>query len=66
MSTIRLDAADAVEVAEILEFLIDWLDQLAAIDLRWLPLADSAYRIDDMRTVFDACRTQLLTAKIST
>ena len=64
MSAIRLDAADAVELIEVCELLIDWLDRLTARGFERLPLADPAYQITDLRDVLDRCHTQLLNTKI--
>ena len=50
MTTVTLDALDAVELAEILEYLIERLDILAENDLAKLLFADtSPYNIDDLR-----------------
>lgn len=65
MSDIHLDAVDAIEVVEILEFLTDYFDQLSRTGLRWLPLADTSHRLDDMTLALHRCRDQLLTAKLT-
>ena len=64
MSTVRLDIDDAVDVASVLAFLVDWLDVLAGHELRWLPLADSAHRIADLRATLTRAREQLVRAEI--
>ena len=63
MTSVRLDALDAVELVEIFEFLIDWLDQLTNHELNHLPLADPAHQITDIRAVLDRSRNQLLHTK---
>jgi hypothetical protein len=51
MTTITLDALDAVELTEILEYFIERLDDLAEHDLAELLInqCHSAYDIDDLR-----------------
>ena len=47
---IILDPLDAIEIAEILEYLLEHLDVLADGDLATLLFADcSPYRLDDLR-----------------
>lgn len=64
MSTVCLDTDDAVELAATLDFLVNWLDLLAGHDLRWLPLADSAHRIVDLRATLARSRDHLVSAEI--
>jgi hypothetical protein len=50
MTTITIDALDAIELAEILEYFMERLDVLAKHDLATLPFADcSPYGFDDLR-----------------
>jgi len=44
--------------------LVDWLDVLAGHELRWLPRADSAHRIADLRATMTRARHQLVRAEI--
>jgi hypothetical protein len=50
MTNVMLDAVDAIEIAEILEYLLERLDILAANDLANFLFADcSPYGLDDLR-----------------
>jgi hypothetical protein len=50
MTTVTLDALDAIELAEILEYFMERLDILAEHDLAKLLFADcTPYGIDDLR-----------------
>jgi hypothetical protein len=51
LNNIILDALDAIELAEILEYFMERLDILAEHDLTKLLFADcSTYNLDDLRT----------------
>ena len=64
MTTIRLDAAEAAELAEILESIIDWISQLTVPELRGLLLVEPTYCLADLYADLDRHKTHLLTAKI--
>jgi hypothetical protein len=55
MTNVMLDAVDAIELADILEYFVERLDVLADHDLANLLFANcSTYRLDDLRA--DAAR----------
>lgn len=64
MTTVRLDMDDAVELASTLEFLIGWLDVLDGHQLRWLPLANTAHPIVEIRASLARGRAHLDSAEI--
>lgn len=64
MTAICLDMDDAVELASTLEFLIGWLDVLDSHQLRWLPLANAAHPIADVRASLARGRAHLDSAEI--
>lgn len=59
MTAACLDMDDAVEFASTLEFLIGWLDVLDGHQLRWLPLADAAHAIVEIRASLARGRAHL-------
>jgi hypothetical protein len=64
MTTVCLDMDDAVELASTLEFLVDWLDVLTGHELRWLPLANAAHPIVEVRASLARGRAHLDSAEI--
>lgn len=64
MTAVCIDMDDAVELASTLEFLMGWLDLLASHQLRWLPLADAAHPIVEIRASLARGRAHLDSAEI--
>ena len=66
MSTVTIDALDAIELAEILEYFLERLDVLAEHDLAKFVFAECrAYGLDDLRAdtgrLINCLRTSPLT-----
>lgn len=64
MTAIHLDMDDAIELVSTLEFLMDWLDVLDGHQLRWLPLANAAHPIVEVRASLARSRAHLDSAEI--
>jgi len=63
MCTVTIDALDAIELAEILEYFTEHLDILAKHDLAKLLFADcSPYGLDDLRADLARLITRLHTS----
>ncbi len=67
MPTITFDVADAVELAEILYYLADWLDTMADYQLKRLPLDEREiiYPITTLRADLTRLYDALRNSKIS-
>lgn len=66
MCTITIDALDAIELAEILEYFTERLDILAENDLAKLLFADcSPYNLDDLRADLARLITRLHTGPMT-